>query len=1554
MQDATADVSDTADQQDHPLQAQLADQDYDEEGMFEGQPLTILFDLNGVLVTERGDGGGGRLRREFNARPNVAELVRLLPRFRLGVFSSATQATVDRGLESVLEAVWQAHGQSKVAGFVCPRTVQQLFPIVYHRAQTLPNPQWRTRPGGKEWDTVKPLDLNGLDVTHTLLVDNELDKAYAGEEGSLVIVPTWEGLADQGLSSWDVLINGLLAIPEDATDLRLHSNLLTLGCSDTRLAPPPLPSPSRPRASRTPHSRHRVWIQRRLRLTLQPLGSSPGSRTENERLKAAQAAAPGGPAGHAAAAPLPLPRPRPQTFVDQGVETEHLEVIILLGLLQRARPYCTAHLRNAASQRRATADADLGKPVSLNRKHQKIPQSHVDQPGVKWSTIKKFVKELGVSLHHHLTLTTKSWEGLLSSMTQSGKLKCYAGPHVAGSMFEAISVPTLEQATTAVTTLQQKYAELLPPTQGPARTGAAAASDPEPDGRPSGSAPVQAAPGVPWVASSWIPRDAPTVQALAGLMEYCTGLHLACGGREAEGSGGHRPCALELSCKGGTGAGGGPGAEAAAAADARTRMQLRGVAFYQHVEVLVLMALLRAAWRAQSLVAGGVKALGPGLQHFLPASNELALVLQAMATKGWVRKPAPATSGKKRFEAIHVPSVECARAAIAALEQEHSNAIRTQTPSLAHGQNTDPATQDEADRDARLDGEDGLLSDIQQRLLHAQHNPLLSAVPTSAPASGAVERSKRARRGQTDPPGTEPPVSPEYETAKGVEVLTPAPQRQPSSAPLVNGHMLLSQFFPAVAAPDSGKPQQTTPAPAKAVSLKRSRVLAGAQPLNDNYRHRHPRSAQPHPDAHTEQPAHLSALHHEVASFALHASSSELELQQLDIAMRAVQTVVASIWPHARAVLFGSQASGLSLPGSDLDIVILGVMEDLATPAEGFRRGKSSALMLLKILGKQLRSAGITQNQELITAKVPIVKTRLTLQHPLDSHHSTSSYSGQPGHRGTTSGRKFSFAADISMGVANGVAAVYLYRDGHRDPPPSLHRAQSMNSPARCTTIAPQCLPDHGLGGISSYSLVQLAIAHLQCEGYDIASALTATSVGENALKTPKRSHSHSKKAPAPGPAKPSAPDPGSSSKGVAIQGLEPASVAYLRGVRASASQQLQGSSCSDLGALLKSFCSRFGNVFDYRNEAVSVVGGGVVEKAGCWQQSYKQALAVEDPQQEGKDIGAGSYNIGFVQQLFSSSLDALMSSEAKATSASHPDPQHPSHARAAAGGPTDGAGAPHGGIQDADEDDTWRSVQEDGTHGSLPSTSAAAAAAEEHHGVGYDSGGGRAGFAPLSVGAYRILAAVLDVGAALGHQPVAKAKPPSWPDWGGGGSSGGGPAGGGGGSGRGEQSYNGEARQAKHQRRSSSESRQQGTPDHHNQQQQQRRQQQQQQQHDHHSHHRRDSYPHSDGGGGGGSRQQEHEHRRTKRQRKGDTDRSLEAAAGASRSNSHATAGPASGKEAAGKQRRAKQRESTSSPGNRKQVDGKSPKKILKQKKKKVRASHEPKAKSRGGWSAD
>ncbi len=54
--------------------------------------------------------------------------------------------------------------------------------------------------------------------------------------------------------------------------------------------------------------------------------------------------------------------------------------------------------------------------------------------------------------------------------------------------------------------------------------------------------------------------------------------------------------------------------------------------------------------------------------------------------------------------------------------------------------------------------------------------------------------------------------------------------------------------------------------------------------------------------------------------------------------MTRIDRAVRDLWPEARTCLFGAQASGLALPGSDIDVVILGVVEDLATPAEGFSK----------------------------------------------------------------------------------------------------------------------------------------------------------------------------------------------------------------------------------------------------------------------------------------------------------------------------------------------------------------------------------------------------------------------------------------------------------------------------------------------------------------------------------------------------------------------------------------------------------------------------------------
>ena len=56
-----------------------------------------------------------------------------------------------------------------------------------------------------------------------------------------------------------------------------------------------------------------------------------------------------------------------------------------------------------------------------------------------------------------------------------------------------------------------------------------------------------------------------------------------------------------------------------------------------------------------------------------------------------------------------------------------------------------------------------------------------------------------------------------------------------------------------------------------------------------------------------------------------------------------------------------------------------------------------------------------------------------------------------------------------------------------------------------------------------------------------------------------------------------------------------------------------------------------------------SHVQGGVVEKKREWKQAERLwLLAVEDPQQLGKDIGSGSYNIRNVRQLFAAAASTL------------------------------------------------------------------------------------------------------------------------------------------------------------------------------------------------------------------------------------------------------------------------------------------------------------------------
>ena len=63
------------------------------------RPL-ILFDLNGVLVDEAKRSRDGK-RTGIRARPGLEAVLGLLGRFNLGIFSSATAATVGKAMGSI-------------------------------------------------------------------------------------------------------------------------------------------------------------------------------------------------------------------------------------------------------------------------------------------------------------------------------------------------------------------------------------------------------------------------------------------------------------------------------------------------------------------------------------------------------------------------------------------------------------------------------------------------------------------------------------------------------------------------------------------------------------------------------------------------------------------------------------------------------------------------------------------------------------------------------------------------------------------------------------------------------------------------------------------------------------------------------------------------------------------------------------------------------------------------------------------------------------------------------------------------------------------------------------------------------------------------------------------------------------------------------------------------------------------------------------------------------------------------------------------------------------
>ena len=105
----------------------------------------------------------------------------------------------------------------------------------------------------------------------------------------------------------------------------------------------------------------------------------------------------------------------------------------------------------------------------------------------------------------------------------------------------------------------------------------------------------------------------------------------------------------------------------------------------------------------------------------------------------------------------------------------------------------------------------------------------------------------------------------------------------------------------------------------------------------------------------------LLRLHQEIVSLVELLQPTDEEANDRMSLVSQIQEVAKSLWPHSTVEVFGSYATGLYVPTSDVDLVVLGTQVDILTG--------------LRALANALTRKGIAKGMQVISkAKVPIIK----------------------------------------------------------------------------------------------------------------------------------------------------------------------------------------------------------------------------------------------------------------------------------------------------------------------------------------------------------------------------------------------------------------------------------------------------------------------------------------------------------------------------------------------------------------------------------------------------
>ncbi|XP_018455906.1 uncharacterized protein LOC108827054 [Raphanus sativus] len=177
-------------------------------------------------------------------------------------------------------------------------------------------------------------------------------------------------------------------------------------------------------------------------------------------------------------------------------------------------------------------------------------------------------------------------------------------------------------------------------------------------------------------------------------------------------------------------------------------------------------------------------------------------------------------------------------------------------------------------------------------------------------------------------------------------------------------------------------------------------------------------------------------LHKEIVDFCEFLLPTREEKAQRDEAMDSVRSVIQYIWPSCKVEVFGSYRTGLYLPTSDIDVVIL-------------ESGITNPQLGLKALSRALSQRGISKNIKVIAwARVPIIKFVE---------------------------KKSNISFDLSFDMENGPKAAEFIQDAVLKMPPVRPLCLILK-----VFLQQRELNEVYSGGIGSYALLAMLIAFLK------------------------------------------------------------------------------------------------------------------------------------------------------------------------------------------------------------------------------------------------------------------------------------------------------------------------------------------------------------------------------------------------------------------------------------------------------------------------------------------